>query len=824
MKIYKKIYKNQIKILGFIIFLLAIPIFLNTPIFSNFESNKIQEEIEAPKANVAPNAHYFSSYKPIIINHDKVSGSTSLINFPLLLSILDTDLHDDVQPDGDDIAFSMEDTWLDHEIEVFDQSYSSTHAQLIAWIRIPVLYATVDTVIRMYYGNSTMGSHQNPSGVWVNYAAVYHMNQDPSSSLILDSTSNNYDLTPGPGFGSEDLVDGTFGKAIDVDRTGSSTTQYFELSSGFSNPTNELSIEFWFKPRNFWSYQRYFNSHLSSRCPQVRYYAPGLGNMSVGHQTENGQDNTYTNNPSWSNRWYYFVTNWQGGTVGDMHTFIDGSLDSQKSGDYQLRGTALTWTAFTIGSDYDQTDGIDAILEEFRIYNSLHGAGWIATEYANQNDPSSFYSIGSERLTVWEPPNAQYFTYYKTITIDHTKISGTGIHVDFPMLVSIIDEDLRYHTQPDGDDIAFSTEGGWLGHEIEFYNQSYSDTQAHLMAWIQIPFLATDQNTTITMYYGNSTMSSRENPAGTWANTYKGVWHLDELSGGANAIKDSSSYSNDGTDYNNPIFGSDGKIINSVGFNDASSQRIEVSDDNSLDISNQLTIEAWINPNVNTKWMTIVSKMDGTWGSGSTSNFDIYFAIHSNGNFDIGLANPSNQPHEWTTSVPVSTGIWQHIVFTYHSSTSTGTLYKNGVSSTHNFGIGSLGTNSRPFYIGFNRGWTGEVFDGYIDEVRISNTVRSSDWITTEYENQINPNSFYKVGKEQLVRETPPNADHFDYFKIFTIDHSNVEGIGSHMNFPLLISVLDEDLHFDVKSDGDDIAFAMDGKWLDHQIELFNKS
>ncbi|MFW9877791.1 MAG: DUF2341 domain-containing protein, partial [Candidatus Thorarchaeota archaeon] len=184
----------------------------------------------------------------------------------------------------------------------------------------------------------------------------------------------------------------------------------------------------------------------------------------------------------------------------------------------------------------------------------------------------------------------------------------------------------------------------------------------------------------------------------------------------------------------------------------------------------------------------------------------------------------SNQPHEWSTSVPVSTGVWQHIVFTYHGSTSTGTLYKNGVSSTHNFGIGSLGTNSRPFYIGFNRGWTGEVFDGYIDEVRISNTVRSSDWITTEYENQINPNSFYRLGKEQLVRETPPNADHFDYFKIFTIEHSNVEGVGSHMNFPLLISVLDEDLHFDVKSDGDDIAFAMDGKWLDHQIELFNKS
>jgi hypothetical protein len=35
--------------------------------------------------------------------------------------------------------------------------------------------------------------------------------------------------------------------------------------------------------------------------------------------------------------------------------------------------------------------------------------------------------------------------------------------------------------------------------------------------------------------------------------------------------------------------------------------------------------------------------------------------------------------------------------------------------------------------------------DGIIDEVRISNVARSADWITTEYNNQSNPN-FYSVG------------------------------------------------------------------------------
>jgi hypothetical protein len=33
-----------------------------------------------------------------------------------------------------------------------------------------------------------------------------------------------------------------------------------------------------------------------------------------------------------------------------------------------------------------------------------------------------------------------------------------------------------------------------------------------------------------------------------------------------------------------------------------------------------------------------------------------------------------------------------------------------------------------------------------MDEVRISNTVRPSGWITTEYNNQVSPSTFYTLG------------------------------------------------------------------------------
>ena len=41
-------------------------------------------------------------------------------------------------------------------------------------------------------------------------------------------------------------------------------------------------------------------------------------------------------------------------------------------------------------------------------------------------------------------------------------------------------------------------------------------------------------------------------------------------------------------------------------------------------------------------------------------------------------------------------------------------------------------------------------FDGIIDEVRISDITRNSDWILTEYNNQANPVSFLFFGPEEI--------------------------------------------------------------------------
>ncbi|MFW9784580.1 MAG: hypothetical protein ACFFFB_20030, partial [Candidatus Heimdallarchaeota archaeon] len=121
-----------------------------------FYANK-QDPISSihTSSNGPPNKHFFNYYKVITINHSLVSGVGSHVNFPVLISTYDSDLHDKVQSNGNDIAFANDTSWLDHEIELFDQTYNSTHAHLIAWVRIPILSTSIDTIIHMYYGNFT---------------------------------------------------------------------------------------------------------------------------------------------------------------------------------------------------------------------------------------------------------------------------------------------------------------------------------------------------------------------------------------------------------------------------------------------------------------------------------------------------------------------------------------------------------------------------------------------------------------------------------------------------------------------------------------------
>jgi hypothetical protein len=550
MKTIKKqiiIKKRKVKALIFLFFTILLPIILSTPLFSEVLNNgsmknkDTYDEHENLKLNAPLHANYFSQYKTITIDHNQVSGTSGLTDFPFLISIFDTDLRFAVQSDGDDIAFSSNNIWLDHEIELFDQTYNGTHARLVVWVRIPVLSVTTDTFIKMYYSNSTMNSRQNPVGVWNNnYVAVWHMNQDPSSSNILDSTSNNNDLTT-TGFTSDTrFYDGKLGTAIAFD----GINDYLDISA-FSGPTDGFTFETWFK---FDAEYTVGGKHMylfsgntplyGNNMPRVRFYN-GSAIGSVATAVDDSDSCHGTKNVWAADTWFHYAFRFSV-PIRTTTLYLNGTVDGIKV-DSDLSYPHSDWDRLSIASDYGSRVWGSGAISEFRILKTALSSSWILTEYNNQYNPNSFYTVGEEQSVVWEPPNFHYFAYYKFITIDHNEVSGTEIHYNFPFLFSFVDEDLKYHAQSDGDDIAFTTGGDWLDHEILIFNQTYSSTEAQLIVWVQIPYLYSTIDTNIAMYYGNSTMSARENPEGVWDSNYEGVYHLDD------DFLDATSYDRDGT-------------------------------------------------------------------------------------------------------------------------------------------------------------------------------------------------------------------------------------------------------------------------------------
>ncbi|MHA2275966.1 MAG: DUF2341 domain-containing protein, partial [Candidatus Kariarchaeaceae archaeon] len=372
------------------------------------------------------------------------------------------------------------------------------------------------------------------------------------------------------------------------------------------------------------------------------------------------------------------------------------------------------------------------------------------------------------------------YSYFKDITIDSSKISGTNDLINFPFLISLNDSDLKTDVQSDGDDIAFANSITWLDHEIELFDQSYNSTHAQLVVWVRIPSLSATVDTVITMYYGNPTIGNMENPIGVWAEDYIAVWHLKENGNGtAGEYKDSTSNNNDGqgggnTGINPPAYPPSqitGLIGSGQEFDELTQEHIEVSTSASLESpSNSITIEGWVN--------SFISGLDGSivfsnWGYGiDFLNGEVL--VHLN-----GTTNNVTSWVWWPTNIYTSLG-WHQYTLTYDGSFER--LFIDGIQvgvadCTGSIAIGDPNPNT--LRIGSNPTWgtpqaTGYT-DGQIDEVRISTDTKTADWISTEYNNQIDPTSFYSTGLAEQNIPAPWYNEDWLYRKEITINQSMVE-------------------------------------------------
>ncbi|MFX1432088.1 MAG: DUF2341 domain-containing protein, partial [Promethearchaeota archaeon] len=393
----------------------------------------------------------------------------------------------------------------------------------------------------------------------------------------------------------------------------------------------------------------------------------------------------------------------------------------------------------------------------FLMFNSI-SIIFISSNHINLKDknenPTNIINDKNDivRIASNNPPKSHYFKYYKPITINHEMVSGSGTHINFPVLISILDEELHNHVnQSNGNDIAFANDDDWLDHEIEFFNHTYSSTHAKLVAWVRIPSLSTSVNTTIYMYYGNSTMSSRQNPTGVWDSSYRGVWHLSELSGSA---VDSTSYGTSGTVSPGGVSrGATGQIDGAYDFGNNGQVNFGDPGDGHLDMgTGSFTISLWLNIDCSINWYQLPLY------KGSEDQYHPGYDFETNQDA-TSLSFRICDDYENLGESPfldINFDSWMYITGVVDRTLSRIRIYKNGLQVDFGNNIASIGNiNSDQDFLASAAYGSWEI-DGLIDEIRICNITRSAGWIATEYNNQDDPQSFLNIGLEESLDNTPP--------------------------------------------------------------------
>src|SRR5690606_13283911 len=135
---------------------------------------------------------------------------------------------------------------------------------------------------------------------------------------------------------------------------------------------------------------------------------------------------------------------------------------------------------------------------------------------------------------------------------------------------------------------------------------------------------------------------------------------------------------------------------------------------------------------------------NGGWKFGVFTDSKVEFEIRTSGN-----ASTLNRGVSGGTAL--SNNTWYYVVGQYSDAGDFISTYVNGAVDRTLSTNAVLGASPGTMKFGREPFSSGAYFNGIMDEVRLSNVIRSADWIATEYNNQNSPGTFYTVSSAPKV-------------------------------------------------------------------------
>jgi hypothetical protein len=284
-------------------------------------------------------------------------------------------------------------------------------------------------------------------------------------------------------------------------------------------------------------------------------------------------------------------------------------------------------------------------------------------------------------------------------------------------------------------DMIFTSDSGGTT-KIPWEVESYDAVNGVLWAWVKIATVSHTSNTVFYVFYDDASVTTQQNtssfaPSAVWDANYKAVYHLPD--GTTLNAKDSTSNAFDGT-VGVSASATTGQIDGGgASINSGNSYITNASF--TLGGSGAVTVSCWLNVASFASNMMLIEKepVNGDWELFVQSS-----QIWLRGSSTTNIA-----------ATPPSTGTWHYIVGTISGTSAI--IYIDGVNSASGT-VAAIANTTDVLNIGRYSGAGGGFFlVGSLDEGRVSNIARGQDWITAEYNNQLNPTSFITLGGETPI-------------------------------------------------------------------------
>ncbi|MBN2101901.1 MAG: DUF2341 domain-containing protein, partial [Candidatus Aenigmarchaeota archaeon] len=374
------------------------------------------------------------------------------------------------------------------------------------------------------------------------------------------------------------------------------------------------------------------------------------------------------------------------------------------------------------GANYDinmlEPDILPTFDETVYIYRLEHNPSESTyIEYETPNEKTKFLLLDPAGGSWW---NSSWL-YTMNLTVDSSLVDAEL--TDFPVMVNLTSGRFNFsRAQSNGEDIRFvDNYYNDLPHEIEYWNA----TSQQAIIWTRLSNVSNTTDTTFWMYYGNDAVSDGQNMTGVWDSEFLLVQHLDETSGTYHY--DSSQYGNDGT-VSSVTMDSAGKIDGGDQILGGSGRYVR----HDFNTSNVVTVSAWaqLPDNTDDDMIWVIDRV-------GVNDLDLWFTD--------GYTSPRLFLNTWDSdgnpicSQPSGVGNWH--LYTMVIDNGNTNLYIDGQLA------GSPGYRD-PTGVGFYISWTTTYgWNGYVDEVRVSNTSRSLAWINASFYAQ--NDSLIIYGKEE---------------------------------------------------------------------------